>query len=266
MLDRLVEIIQSVDTQREIAILCRTNYNVDLVDDKLTRAGIEHLKCESIANQGHSRRFRFELACLRLLANPLNDPACKVIYRTYYPNDILTFKKCQLEATQKAVGVAKVLAGTLPLFQAFCAESEQMRYAYDAIYTFLKRLPINSAFGEWLTDEKSTLEKMVDAEPHKMLTEFLADLSMASIQDIMINRQSEERIKIMTVHAAKGLEFDTVIIFNATEGAFPILRRDTDPEEERRIFYVAMTRAINALWILTETGKESRYLAEIEQC
>lgn len=62
--------------------------------------------------------------------------------------------------------------------------------------------------------------------------------------------------ELMTVHASKGLEFDTVIIPDANEGVYPHGRLSgiKETEEERRIFYVAMTRAKNRLLITCVTG------------
>ena len=63
----------------------------------------------------------------------------------------------------------------------------------------------------------------------------------------------------MTVHASKGLEFDTVIIPDINEGNFPHGRMQ-DPEtaeEERRIFYVAMTRAKERLYLYYLSGKDN---------
>ena len=78
-------------------------------------------------------------------------------------------------------------------------------------------------------------------------------------------------VRLMTVHASKGLEFDTVFIPCCNEGVFPHGRMPDDEtvEEERRIFYVAMTRAVSELYILYTDGKEnskympSRFLAPV---
>ncbi len=67
-------------------------------------------------------------------------------------------------------------------------------------------------------------------------------------------------IRLMTVHGAKGLEFDTVIIPDCNENVFPHgrLRETAEVEEERRIFYVAMTRAKENLELLCLTGTKER--------
>ncbi len=85
----------------------------------------------------------------------------------------------------------------------------------------------------------------------------LEDAALASDQDsMMINTEKKEKIngiKLMTVHASKGLEFKTVFITGLEDGLFPHQRqgeRDgSDREEERRLFYVALTRARNKLYL-----------------
>lgn len=68
------------------------------------------------------------------------------------------------------------------------------------------------------------------------------------------------RIRLMTVHGSKGLEFDTVILPDCNEGVFPHGRfqSESELEEERRIFYVAMTRAKECLELLYLTGTGDR--------
>lgn len=75
----------------------------------------------------------------------------------------------------------------------------------------------------------------------------------------------------MTLHAAKGLEFDTVFLIEANEGRIPYkkARTEAETEEERRLFYVGMTRAKNLLricYVKTKNGKDtdpSRFVEEL---
>ena len=75
----------------------------------------------------------------------------------------------------------------------------------------------------------------------------------------------------MTMHAAKGLEFDTVFVIEADEGSSPYKKAVTDEEieEERRLFYVAMTRAKRKLiisYVKEKNGKDmipSRFVSEL---
>lgn len=76
--------------------------------------------------------------------------------------------------------------------------------------------------------------------------EFLSTVSLQSDQDELDNQEQLEAVRLMTVHAAKGLEFPYVFITGLEEGLFPHERLDdkgVDNEEERRLFYVALTRA-----------------------
>ena len=80
-----------------------------------------------------------------------------------------------------------------------------------------------------------------------------------------------EGVRLMTIHAAKGLEFHTVFILDANEGKIPYkkARTDAQTEEERRLFYVAMTRAkekLTVCYVKTQSGKEtapSRFVDEL---
>ena len=81
----------------------------------------------------------------------------------------------------------------------------------------------------------------------------------------------KEGVNLMTMHAAKGLEFDTVFVIEANEGSCPYKKATADEEieEERRLFYVAMTRAKRKLvisYVKEENGKDllpSRFVSEL---
>ncbi len=89
------------------------------------------------------------------------------------------------------------------------------------------------------------------------IEKLLEDASLASDQDsILMNEEKKEKIdaiKLMTIHAAKGLEFKYVFITGLEDGLFPHQRDNTksveDAEEERRLFYVALTRAKEKLFL-----------------
>ncbi|HFC10879.1 MAG TPA: ATP-dependent DNA helicase PcrA [Candidatus Kaiserbacteria bacterium] len=103
--------------------------------------------------------------------------------------------------------------------------------------------------------ELATLASRYDATPGKDgISAFLADASLASDQDELDRKNGTSGVTLMTVHAAKGLEFDTVFVTGMEEGLFPHEGmgggENRDEEEERRLFYVAVTRAKRRL-ILT---------------
>ena len=99
---------------------------------------------------------------------------------------------------------------------------------------------------------------------------------MQSYKEEMVRQQREqtsikEGVSLMTFHGAKGLEFDTVFILDANEGIIPYQKAqlDSDIEEERRMFYVAMTRAKAHLHIsfvknrYNKVLKVSRFVEEL---
>lgn len=96
-------------------------------------------------------------------------------------------------------------------------------------------------------------EKYDSMNPLEAIEQFLTDAALASDQDDM--KENRETVKLMTVHAAKGLEFDYVFISGLEEDLFPHAKPDggkksvEDSEEERRLFYVALTRARKKLFL-----------------
>lgn len=107
--------------------------------------------------------------------------------------------------------------------------------------------------------ELSNFASRYDSEvPEEGVLNFLADAALQSDQDEM--RSEEQAVRLMTVHASKGLEFDVVFIAGLEDGLFPHQRINDenispeDREEERRLFYVALTRARKKVFLsYTET-------------
>jgi DNA helicase-2/ATP-dependent DNA helicase PcrA len=96
-------------------------------------------------------------------------------------------------------------------------------------------------------------------------SEFLERVTLLQDADRPAKDISGKGVKLMTIHMAKGLEFDKVFIVGATEGIIPHQRSLSTPEEieeERRLMYVAMTRARQEL-IISFYGMASRFLYEI---
>ena len=85
-----------------------------------------------------------------------------------------------------------------------------------------------------------------------------AFLSAAALQtDTDTYQDKSEKVSLMTMHAAKGLEFPVVFIAGCEDGWIPQKHSDTDLNEERRLFYVAMTRAKEQLYF---TGAKHRLI------
>lgn len=82
--------------------------------------------------------------------------------------------------------------------------------------------------------------------PPEGIERLIEEAALQSDQDELAAEQKKDGVKLMTVHAAKGLEFDVVFVTGLEDGLFPHERDESDSvdsEEERRLFYVALTRA-----------------------
>ena len=97
-------------------------------------------------------------------------------------------------------------------------------------------------------------------DPPQGIERLLEEAALQSEQDELDMDKNKGGICLMTVHAAKGLEFDAVFVVGLEQGLFPSIRNDEnrDPEEERRLFYVALTRARKYLF-LTYAHERSKY-------
>lgn len=91
-----------------------------------------------------------------------------------------------------------------------------------------------------------------ELNPEEAVEALLEDAALQSDQDEIKDKEEKDAVRLMTVHAAKGLEFPYVFVTGLEEGLFPHQRLDEkgiDEEEERRLFYVALTRAGKKLWL-----------------
>lgn len=116
----------------------------------------------------------------------------------------------------------------------------------------------NEARLENLEEFKSIAKNFEDYNPGATLEEFLMEISL--ISDVKETKEEDEVVTLMTMHAVKGLEFDVVFVTGLEEGLFPhsnSMFDEAELEEERRIFYVAITRAKKVLYL---TNARSRVL------
>lgn len=133
----------------------------------------------------------------------------------------------------------------------------------DTIKFIMKRSSIESELKEEGTEEAlerlENLRELVtlasrfnDTEPSEAVEQLLETAALQSDQDELKEKSEHDAVRLMTVHAAKGLEFAYVFIAGLEEGLFPHERLDDgriDKEEERRLFYVALTRAEKKLFL-----------------
>ena len=144
-------------------------------------------------------------------------------------------------------------------------DSFKIREHYDLLPDALERVSnIDEFYGLYRDFIKQNSDAGVD--------DFLNDLALQSDQDQIDN----EHISIMSVHASKGLEFEYLFVIGLEEGFFPLIGDGSDIEEERRLGYVAITRAKRELTLSFVQSrfykgrraelKKSRFLKEAGVC
>lgn len=110
-----------------------------------------------------------------------------------------------------------------------------------------------------LLDTIAAMEE--DNQENILLSDLLAHFALFTSQD---DDNEKNVVKIMTIHTSKGLEFDTVFVNGLVEGQFPSrrLRNQDELEEERRLLYVAITRAKSRLYLSSYDVKAGSFTAE----
>jgi DNA helicase-2/ATP-dependent DNA helicase PcrA len=128
-------------------------------------------------------------------------------------------------------------------------------------------------YGEYLEKSEKCSQALEEfaalAAGFKTIREFLefADGYAAALQN---DRTSREGVVLSTIHGVKGLEYSNVIIINCRDDNMPHQSSMSNIEEERRIFYVGVTRAADNLWLLWpeqhrgKSCKQSRFIGELE--
>ena len=125
------------------------------------------------------------------------------------------------------------------------------------------RVVIEAGYKDYLKENYANFRSRVEdleqianfAHQFPSTEEFLTQLSLLSnleAEDDKGAAQDDERVRLSTIHQAKGLEFDVVFVIMLCDGLFPSARSLDDledEEEERRLFYVAITRARNELYL-----------------
>lgn len=179
----------------------------------------------------------------------------------------------------KKVNSLKNIAG---LFETLIEKSYTM--PLDEFYDFvlektgyleyLKTLENADARLEYVQEMRSSVVQYMNNSPCPSLGGFLEDIVLYTDADR--DNNSDDKVTLMTVHSAKGLEYENVFVIGMEEGIFPSSRsldNEKDLEEERRLAYVAITRAKSRLYLTsasqrmlfgqTHRNVTSRFMREI---
>jgi DNA helicase-2/ATP-dependent DNA helicase PcrA len=291
----------------ECAVMFRTNFQSRALEDAFMRHGLSY-KLVGGTRFYQRREVKDVLAYLRVVYNPddevslariINVPGRGIGARTleqlgtWATNAGLSMGAALLEWARGRDGRLPALpvggrsGKQLQDFAAMLAllvRAREERNLSDLLRLVLER----SAYLEYLRDgteegedrisnvkELFTATERYDAMPPTAALPTLLE-EVALVSDVDEADWQSEAVTLLTLHAAKGLEFDTVLIVGMEEGICPHARSMENPddmEEERRLCYVGITRAKNRLYLLrtfrrtiygnSETREASRFLADL---
>ena len=290
-------------TFNDFAVLYRTNVQSRALEDSFLRNGIPY-KIVGGTRFYERKEVKDLLGYLRLIVN-LKDTISLRRVINFPPRGIglKTVDKCVLQATKDKKELFDVLKNPEPM-NIRGKQGESLVKFHDLIKKYNDLLTkINaSELVRALVDETEILkyykgqdniqdqeryanvmevlnsvDHFMERNPGSLLHDFLEEVSL--LTDIDEWNEDENHVTMMTVHSAKGLEFPVVFVTGLEDGLFPLsgaLNERNLMEEERRLFYVALTRAQQMVYLLYATerrrtgsdswaGLVSRFVKEVPE-
>jgi len=258
--------------RREIAVFYRTNAQSRSLEEALVRYRIPYVMVGGIKFFSRAE-IKDVLAYLRMLVNPadslsvkrvINVPARGIGAATVEriaaleeeAGGFLAACRAALERELLKPLQAEKVRGFVSMVDTFTSSLEHLSYPQ-----LTARLIEESGYGPMLREDASpdardrlqNLEELLKGmEEHAGAERTLQDYleQVALVTDVDAYDGTVDRVTLMTLHAAKGLEFPIAFITGMEEGLFPHARvSDGDIEEERRLCYVGMTRAMRRLYL-----------------
>ncbi|MDX1420832.1 MAG: 3'-5' exonuclease [Rubricoccaceae bacterium] len=287
---------------RDFAVLYRTNAQSRSIEEALRRGGIPY-RIVGGTSFYQRKEIKDALAYLRLVVNPHDEASLlRAINTPTRGIGAKTLERLRRYATEHGLGLWQALQEPKDAGLSGRAANAVEGFAFTIAHHASKaeRLPADelardlvqaSGLLKALRDE-NTPEALVRLENvHELLnavaefvqaageggtlSAFLQEVSL--VADVDSLQGDENRVTLMTLHASKGLEFKVVFVAGLEEGLFPLSVAAQDPkelEEERRLFYVGVTRAEEALFLSyarsryrygeSQGAVRSRFLDEIE--
>lgn len=236
----------------DFAILYRTNAQSRIFEEVLIKRGIPYRIYGAIKFY-ERKEIKDVIAYLNYLQNENDQVSLSRIINT--PTRGIgekTFAKI-LSAPEEAL--------EMPKYKAFVKMIATIKDSISSLRPdqIIEEVIVKSGYRDFINDGtiegQSRLENIeelkVAASSYESLSDFLQ--SVALVSDIDNLGEAGEVLTLMTVHLSKGLEFPVIFVSGLEEGLFPHIQSADDQlnlEEERRLFYVAMTRAMERLYIL----------------
>lgn len=234
------------------AVLYRTNAQSRTVEDALLHANIPYKLYGGVSFYAR-KEIKDMMAYLRLIANPKDNVS---------KNRVEKLGKRRFEKFNEMVKKLNFL-GSDPLEKTGSKKGRTLN-PLELIDEVLKAtdylLLIDDGTEEGLSRVENVKELKSVAADFENLDTFLENVALmeGKVTPEKSYEAASDSVRLMTIHAAKGLEFDEVFVIGMEEGLFPHSRSMLDPqqiEEERRLAYVALTRARKKLYLTYATSR-----------
>ncbi|MCK5129819.1 MAG: ATP-binding domain-containing protein, partial [Clostridiales bacterium] len=268
----------------DIAVLYRTNALSRIMEDRFMRAGMNYAMYGG--QKFYDRKEIKDLtAYLRCIVNPADEGALLRIInvpkrgigattverlRSIAQGTDMTLRDAMHEEDKIAEIMGTAARSKIIGFSNMMDKLEAKRDSLDLV-EFIEEAMNTSGMVDFYRSQKteeaegrlsnmgellSAAREYVNGHENATIETFLENIALVS--DIDSLQENRDHITMLTVHSAKGLEFPIVFVIGMEEGLFPHQRAmgaEEEMEEERRLCYVAMTRAMDKLYITCATGR-----------
>ncbi|MBQ9959866.1 MAG: ATP-binding domain-containing protein, partial [Oscillospiraceae bacterium] len=282
------------------AVLYRTNAQSSTVETYFARAGVPYKVVGALRFYDRAE-IKDVMSYLSIIANPadnlrlkriINKPARKIGDTTIERIDRIAAERgvpmlAILRDCEQYADLSRAAAPLRSFYSLYerlleCYHSEALGDFVDKLLDLTGYRAMLVAMGkeaesklENINEFVSTVRLYEQQNPEGDLAAFLEEIALVSNLDNF--DEAADRVSLMTIHSAKGLEFDYVYLIGMEDGIFPLDRArhsEADMEEERRLAYVGMTRAkkelhmtraqMRMLYGMTRRNPPSRFLQEID--
>ncbi|MCT4642627.1 MAG: UvrD-helicase domain-containing protein [Bacteriovoracaceae bacterium] len=291
--DEIKKLFKKGIDPNEIAVFYRTNAQSRVIEDSLRSTKIPYKVIAGIKFY-ERKEIKDILSYMKLIVNPKDSLALsRIINVPVRGIGARTLRKIEDESIKNQVSLWEMLEILVDSYDdySFLRLSKKVQSSISRFVTLLQELKIlnekkenpshlyekaltESGYYESLVAEKSyesqarieNLDELLNGikqyemeSQNPSLLEFLETITLDSSVDDEENGDYSGEVSMMTIHGAKGLEYEYVFVAGAEENVFPSFQSvdggEDAIEEERRLFYVAMTRAMKRLYILFAQGR-----------
>jgi DNA helicase II / ATP-dependent DNA helicase PcrA len=283
---RLLEWHDEGEKLADLAVLYRAHFQALELQIELTRRGIPY-EIRSGTRFFEQRHVKDVLAFLRIVVNPKDELSWKRALKLFprmgersattvweaigsRPDPLAAFraldaKNLELGRAEGAIRPLRALLARLDSPSVRSSPAEAIRSVVEDVYKDYARAKFPN--GDARLDDLEQFAQF--AQTYDSLPSFLEEVTLfneLSGEDVIPGEPDDDRVVLSSVHQAKGLEWSRVIVMGLSEGRFPNYRSTATEEgleEERRLFYVAVTRAKNEVALVYPMLARDRYGVDV---